>query len=203
MRNQDDNTEARERVLDAAERLFARGGYASVTLRDIAADVGIRHTSLYHHVPGGKEQLFIEVTERNLRRHQAGLMRSITEAQPDIRSQLNAIADWLLSQPPMDLLRLAGSDLGSIDAAHSRRLSRVAYESMLAPIESALRGAQARGEIEHHNLGLIAGGLLGMIESLYAIPEYALRQSRPEMAYELIDVLLNGLRAQPTARSVP
>ena len=202
MRNQDDNTEARERVLDAAERLFARGGYASVTLRDIAADVGIRHTSLYHHVPGGKEQLFIEVTERNLRRHQAGLMRSITDAQPDVRSQLNAIADWLLSQPPMDLLRLAESDLGSIDAAHARRLSRVAYESMLAPIESALRGAQERGEIEHHNLGLIAGGFLGMIESLYAIPEYALRQSRPEMAYELIDVLLTGLRAQATRRSI-
>ncbi len=59
---QQGNTDARERVLDAAERLFAERGYASVTLRDIAAEVGIRHTSLYHHVPGGKEAIFAHPT---------------------------------------------------------------------------------------------------------------------------------------------
>ena len=48
-------SEARERVLDGAAKLFTERGYAAVTLRDIAAEVGIRHTSLYHHVPGGKE----------------------------------------------------------------------------------------------------------------------------------------------------
>jgi AcrR family transcriptional regulator len=40
-----DESEARERVLAAAERLFAERGYAAVTLRDIAAAVGIRHAS--------------------------------------------------------------------------------------------------------------------------------------------------------------
>jgi hypothetical protein len=46
-------------------------------------------------------------------------------------------------------------------------------------------------------LGLIAGGFLGMIESLHAIPEYALQEesrSRQELANELIEVLLHGLR---------
>ncbi|MBZ0309485.1 MAG: TetR/AcrR family transcriptional regulator, partial [Anaerolineae bacterium] len=52
-----------------AEHLFAERGYTAVTLRDIAEAVGLRHASLYHHVPGGKEALFIEVTERTMKRH--------------------------------------------------------------------------------------------------------------------------------------
>jgi hypothetical protein len=33
-----------------------------------------------------------------------------------------------------------------------------------------------------------------MIESLYAVPEDALEQSRAELAYQLIDVPFDGLR---------
>jgi hypothetical protein len=62
------------------------------------------------------------------------------------------------------------------------------------PILAVLVQAQQRGEIEHHHLGVIAGGLLGMIESLHAAPEDVPEYSRQTMASELIDALLNGLR---------
>jgi TetR/AcrR family transcriptional regulator, cholesterol catabolism regulator len=189
-----DKKDARERVLTAAERLFAQKGYTAVTLRDIAAEIGIRHTSLYHHAPGGKEQLFIEVTERNFQHHREGLTHAIETTAPDVRAKLCAAADWLLSQPPMDMLRMVYSDMPAIDPVHAERLSQVAYASVLLPIEATLREAQQRGEIDHADLGLIAGGVLGMIESLHAVPEHVLRQSRPAMAYALIDTLLNGLR---------
>jgi hypothetical protein len=39
----------------------------------------------------------------------------------------------------------------------------------------------------------MAGGLIGMVESLHAIPEFALRRSREELAFELVDTLLKGL----------
>jgi TetR/AcrR family transcriptional regulator, cholesterol catabolism regulator len=188
-------SDARERVLSTAERLFAQRGYTAVTLRDIAAEVGIRHTSLYHHVPGGKEELFVEVTERTLNRHRAGLTQAISAAGSDVRQQLYAASDWLLAQPPMDLIRMSNSDMPAIDKAHAHRLSQMAYDSMMGPIEAALEQAQARNEIAHHNLGLIAGGLLGMIESLHALPEFELDpgQRRSQLAHELIDVLLDGL----------
>lgn len=189
-----DNTAARERVLDAAERLFAQRGYSAVTLRDIGAAVGIRHTSLYHHAPGGKEDLFVEVTERHLERHHAGLTGAIARAAPDLRARLRAAADWLLSQPPMDLVRLTYSDLPAIAPTHAKRLSRGAYAALLSPIEAALRQARQNGEIAQHNLDLIAGAFLGLIESLYAVPQHALERSRQAMAYELIDILLDGLR---------
>lgn len=189
-------TEARERVLDAAERLFAHKGYTAVTLRDVGAAAGIKHASLYHHVPGGKEALFVEVTERHLHRHRTGLTEAIAQVEPDIRAQLHAAADWLLSQPPMDLIRMAYSDMPSIAAAHAERLSQMAYASMIVPMAQALEQARERGEVHHRDLGLVAGGLLGMIESLYAVPDTVLNetQTRKQMAHDLIDVVLDGIR---------
>ncbi|HEU5014408.1 MAG TPA: helix-turn-helix domain-containing protein [Roseiflexaceae bacterium] len=188
--------DARERVLAAAEQLFARRGYAAVTLRDIAAAVGIRHASLYHHAPGGKEQLYIEVAERNFQRHRAGLTSAIQRAEPNVRAQLRAAAGWLLSQPPMDLVRLTHSDLPLIAPAEAERLSRMAYDAMLSPIQQALEAARQRGEIAHPQPGLIAGGILGMVESLHAVPDMAITESRTAMAHALLDALLQGLYAR-------
>ena len=194
MPRSNDTSDARERVLDAAEKLFSERGYNAVTLRDIAAEVGIRHTSLYYHVPGGKEALYIEVTERNLRHHHEGLTESIARAKPHVREQLYAVADWLLSQPPMDLIRMSHSDMPSIDKLQARRLMDQTFELMLRPIEQVLEQAQQRGEVEHHDLGVIAGGILGMVEGFQAIPDYALDKDRQLLAYELIDAMLNGIR---------
>lgn len=186
--------EAKDRVLDAAEHLFAEKGYASITLRDIAAEVGIRHASLYHHFPGGKQELFGQVTERNLLRHRAGLEAAIREAEPEIRSRLRAVAAWLLSQPPMDLLRMTYSDMPAIDQAQAERLSQVAFESLLLPVAALLARAHQEGEIENKNPVVVAGGLLGMVESLHAIPDANVPGSRIDLANQLIDVMIDGLR---------
>ncbi len=41
--------DGRELVLDTAARLFREEGYAGTSLRDIAAEAGMRAASLYHH----------------------------------------------------------------------------------------------------------------------------------------------------------
>lgn len=52
-------------MLDAAaERLVAQG-YTATTLREIAADIGIKAGSIYHHFES-KEDLFIEVFSRGI-----------------------------------------------------------------------------------------------------------------------------------------
>lgn len=193
-----EQSQARERVLSAAERLFNERGYRSVTLRDIANELNIKQASLYHHVPGGKQQLFVEIMERTFRRHRAGLEQAIRNAGDQIDAQLHAASAWLLSQPPMDLVRMSYSDLPAIDQTQAERLSQQAYDALLDPIETALERAQQRGEIEVRSAGIIAGGILGMIESLHAVPQHVFDHAphleRRTMAHELINTLLNGLR---------
>jgi AcrR family transcriptional regulator len=56
----------RERILDAAERLFAERGFSGTAMRDLAAEVGINAASLYNHFDG-KQALYEAVLERGLR----------------------------------------------------------------------------------------------------------------------------------------
>jgi AcrR family transcriptional regulator len=54
-----------ERILDAAEDLFAENGYSATSLGDVADRVGIRPPSLYNHFRN-KEALYEAVLERLL-----------------------------------------------------------------------------------------------------------------------------------------
>ncbi len=56
----------RERILDAAEALFAENGMAGTAVRDIARDVGLTAASLYNHF-SGKQELYEAVLERGVR----------------------------------------------------------------------------------------------------------------------------------------
>ena len=46
------------RVRAAALRLFARGGYAAVSMRAIAAEVGVQAGALYNYTPDKQSLLF-------------------------------------------------------------------------------------------------------------------------------------------------
>jgi TetR/AcrR family transcriptional regulator len=61
-----------ERILDAAENLFAEKGYSATSLGDVADRVGIRSPSLYNHFRN-KEALYAAVLERLLQDFSAPL----------------------------------------------------------------------------------------------------------------------------------
>lgn len=60
-----DARSTRERILDAAEQVFADKGLGAAPVRDIAAGVGLNPASLYNHF-AGKEELYEAVLERGL-----------------------------------------------------------------------------------------------------------------------------------------
>jgi AcrR family transcriptional regulator len=186
---------ARERVLMVAEGLFAERGYAAVTLRHVADRLGIRQASLYHHVPDGKEQLFVEVTERGLERHRRGLEGALAAAGPSLRPQLRAAARWLLAQPPVNLSRMVRSDMPAITPAHADRLIRASYLALLTPLERAFVAAEERGEVALPHPILLAGSFLFIVEGIHdAGGGRDVGRPKEALADDMIDVLLDGLR---------
>ncbi len=55
------STSTRDRILYAAAELFRRQGYAGTGLNQIVAEAQAPFGSLYHHFPGGKQQLAEDV----------------------------------------------------------------------------------------------------------------------------------------------
>ena len=194
-------TTAKERVLDAAEKLFMTRGYKMVTLRDIAIALKLNHTSLYHHAPGGKETLFVEVMERSFRRHQDAMEMALGQAGPDLKAQLQAVTRWMLSQPPIDFMRMMSSDMPSISKSSARRLTQAAYNAFLGPLDRAFLQAHQAGQIRMlSDPRILSGAFLAIVQNAHAVPIDSRQNPTPKAAMvdELIDVLLLGLKTQPS-----
>ena len=67
-----------EKILDAAEDLFAEKGYDATSLGDVADTVGIRSPSLYNHFRN-KEALYTAVVERLIARFAFPLLEMLNE----------------------------------------------------------------------------------------------------------------------------
>ena len=56
--------DARERMIDSAQRLLARRGYGAATFSAVLSDSHAPRGSIYHHFPDGKDQLVAAAIER-------------------------------------------------------------------------------------------------------------------------------------------
>ena len=181
-----------DRILDIAEELFMVRGYKAVRLRDIADAVGMRHASLYYYVPKGKEQLFIAVMRRSMDRHEREMTRLIETTHGDIRAQAFAISDWLVSQPPLHLVRVMEVDLREIDPLKAGELSAVLLNALTKPLVSALQRASENGEVTVEDPAMAAMALITMIQSIHHIAEQELPGGRQAFARKLTEMLLYG-----------
>ena len=73
--------EMRQKVLDAAARLFRDRGYAGTTMRAVAGRCGIRAASLYHHFPS-KDDILAEVFDYGVRRVAAAVRAAVDRLPP-------------------------------------------------------------------------------------------------------------------------
>jgi AcrR family transcriptional regulator len=92
----------RERLLDAAEELFARVGYAGTSVRHITAAAGCNLAAVNYHF-GGKSKLYLEVFRRRLAAMREQRLAAIaaatrTEVRPgDLPTVLLAFAEAFLA----------------------------------------------------------------------------------------------------------
>ncbi len=101
---------SREKILDVAEALFARRGFAGVGLREVAESAGLGKSSLFHHVRS-KVQLYCEVMDRVLARIQARLgsaLEAVAGPVARLDAWIDGIVDGLAEHPTSARLLLRG-----------------------------------------------------------------------------------------------
>lgn len=152
-------------VLAAALNLFARHGYEAVSMRQIAAAVGVQAAALYRYFPT-KEDLLFTLLDRHLR----DLMTSWDAARPtshDVTARLAAFATHHLG---FDIERRPATHVSTMDlrSLTKERLSAIlklrgAYEKELRVI---LRDGVEQGIFAIDDVGLAAMAILQMISGV-------------------------------------
>jgi len=155
---------SRDKILDAAERLFAKRGYAGVGLSEVADVVGLGKSSLFHHFRT-KAELYAAVTARILGRIEERLVRSLARGgDPVARLErwLDELVDLLAENPTFArvLLRSLFEDDELPGDLPEEVEARRAVDDMMASVGALLREGMSAGlfraaSVQHTLLTLV------------------------------------------------
>ena len=149
------------RVRAAAERLFARHGYAAVSMRAIASEVGIGAGALYHYTPD-KQALLFDM----MREHLDALLGAWAEADPggDPVARLDAWArfhvGFHLDRP--EAVVVAYGELRNLAPGNFAAIERLRRRYEAVP-EAILRAGAEAGLMRVPDIHLAAMGLIAML----------------------------------------
>jgi AcrR family transcriptional regulator len=82
-------SKTRERIVECSAELFRRQGYAATGVKQIVTAARAPFGSIYHHFPGGKEQLGAEAIRRSGALYEL-LIPAVFDPAPDLPSAVRA-----------------------------------------------------------------------------------------------------------------
>jgi AcrR family transcriptional regulator len=140
---------SRDKILDVAEALFARRGYAGIGLREVADASGLSKSSLFHHFRS-KEQLYHEVILRVLlrirERFEANLVPN-DSPRAQLERWLEELIDVLAEHPTVARLLLRSLFEEEDALAPEAEACEAQLASIIADAERLIRRGIECGEL--------------------------------------------------------
>lgn len=180
----------REQMADAAARLLAEEGYQATSFRTVIDASGAPRGSIYHHFPGGKDELVEFAIDRQADRVIVGLERL---AGRDPRGIVDGIGSWWRRSLEATDFAVGCSLLAvgvSAEPGALRTRSGELFRDWIGALASLLRRA-----------GVADDDARGFAAELLAALEGAVAISRAQRSFDVFDAVLARLRA--TADTLP
>ncbi|MHC4430992.1 MAG: CerR family C-terminal domain-containing protein [Planctomycetota bacterium] len=160
----------RDRLLGAAEQLFAEQGYDGTSIRDLAAAAGCNIASVNYYF-GGKEKLYVEIWRRHLLvlrdTRVASIDKVLSESggKPDLENLLRSFAHSFIG-PLVDenegprLIRLMAREM-----INPHLPANVFAEEVIMPTLSAMQNALSKAcpELAESKIPLVVFSLVGQL----------------------------------------
>ena len=163
----------RSKILETAESLFAKFGFAGVGMRAVADAVGVSKSALFHHFPT-KRALFMAVMESSLLDFEARILAAADRGTGPLEAlhlSVEAVIDSLAENPARAPLLLRSlfevEDEEPADAAADAVLHRV-----LAKVAQGLEAGIAAGEIRPVSVPHTLQTLIGMTVFHFATGDF-------------------------------
>ncbi|MEP0263545.1 TetR/AcrR family transcriptional regulator [Dokdonia sp.] len=181
----------KEQICVKAAQLFKEKGYSAVTMRDLAAAVGIKAASLYNHITS-KQQILSEIILDIAQQFTDGI-ETIATQETDAISKLKAVVSQhitLTADNPYGMAAL-NNDWMHLEGKLEYYLKlRSAYEKQFKTI--VLEG-QELGELKDVNSEILLFSILTTLRNLYLwIPKKA-DLEKDKLIEELSEILLQGI----------
>jgi TetR/AcrR family transcriptional regulator, lmrAB and yxaGH operons repressor len=181
-------TPVRERMADAAAVLLAKEGYHATSFAEVIEASGAPRGSIYHHFPGGKDELVEFALERQGTRVIAGLDRLEGHAPGEIVERFAAW--WRIGLERTGFA--VGCSLVAVTASAGPGDLRVdagtLFERWIARLAALLHGA-----------GVDAAAAASFAAELLAAIEGAVVIARAQGSFAVFDLVVDRLRVEADA----
>lgn len=135
----------RERILRAANELFAQQGFSRVSMRAVATAAGVTKPALYYHFKS-KESLFEEcLAEFN--EQMADTMRTAAASRGDVAARVRAVAEALLAGSPFHPARIHDELAEHVSGGLRRRLRATFQTVVVVPVTDLFVEAERSGAL--------------------------------------------------------
>jgi AcrR family transcriptional regulator len=189
-------TETKKRILDAAQKLFARKGYEGTTTRELAHEAGVAEGTIFRHFPN-KKAILVEVAT-------AGWVELLTDLLTELSEMgsYKAIAQvmrhrMLNFRANSDMMRVCFLEAQFHPDLRDRIQSEV-IGKMTDVAEAFFQTAMDKGVYRKINPKIVAQVFLGMFviagfSDNTLLEPNASPQVLLEMAEGIADIFLNGV----------
>ncbi|MEQ9672095.1 TetR/AcrR family transcriptional regulator [Coleofasciculus sp. G2-EDA-02] len=192
-------TETKQRILDAAQRLFASRGYNGTTTRDLAAKAGVAEGTLFRHFEN-KKAILVEVATQGWVELLTDLLTELSEM-----GSYKAVAQvmrrrMMRMHENADMMRVCFMEAQFHPDLRDRIQSEV-IAKMSNVAEAFFETAMERGIYRRTNPKVVARVFLGMFavagfsDETIMEPGASLKDVQ-EMAEGIADIFLNGVLAK-------
>ena len=185
--------ETRERILEAAEAVFADHGYHDALVDEIGRRTSLSKGGLYFHFPS-KEGLFFAVLDRlatrlvdRADRAASGNGRALERAELALRAVLSSLSR------KRRLARLVVVQGYSMGNQFERKRAQI-FDRFAEVIEARLREAVENGETRQIDPAMTARIWLGAVNELVIHWLFNGGQSPAQRSDEIAETLIEGLR---------
>ena len=166
----EDRLSTKDRLLDAAERLFAEKGFGEVSVRELAAAADVNVAAVNYHFQG-KENLFQEVIRRRFAAQRDRTLASLADAvtaggarpgvDPIIRAMVGSYLDGALNTGGARVMALIAREMHASGEAHHGFM----FRDIIAPVFGAFSAAllQARPGLDREQVTWLIASVIGQI----------------------------------------
>lgn len=198
----------RERILAAAEVLFAEHGFDAVSMNEIAAHARISKANVFHHF-SSKNELYLSVL-RHACRQSADLLSVLAQEETPAATRLAQYARahlaYMLERKAVG--RLIARELLQANPRRARELAQQVFGEGFARlvewIRSAQRAGDVRAELDPAAIAvLIIGANVFFFNNEHVLrhfPDVGFADNPAAYSESLIDIVLNGVLAPAVAR---